>query len=249
MKSKKSRGCSGVLGAMILGLAIFLVLAAGAYMILTIVQPDGSFVFHLSPPTEANPTITLVPSVTVVDEPVILPPETLDATATSEEIEPTATNALPTSTPEPVLPTPTEFVYFPPTATEFIPPSDFLFSVHEGSPTYLESTLFRPALNCNFLGIAGQIFDRNGAPLVQQDILLFLDEEVIQRMITGRADLSMYGPAAFEFILSDTPARTTGLYSLQVVDQQGIALSDIIPIETYDDCSANLVLVNFVQNR
>jgi hypothetical protein len=37
--------------------------------------------------------------------------------------------------------------------------------LHEGSPQYIPATSFHPDLGCNWMGVAGQVIDINGAPV------------------------------------------------------------------------------------
>ncbi|MBI3165342.1 MAG: hypothetical protein HYZ24_11725, partial [Chloroflexi bacterium] len=57
-----------------------------------------------------------------------------------------------------------------------------------------------------------------------------------------------YGKSGFEFVLGETPIDSNGLLSIQILDQAGLPLSDSIQINTYSDCSKNLVLVKFKKN-
>src|SRR3989304_4580193 len=61
-------------------------------------------------------------------------------------------------------PTPTP----PPTAT----PDELgsFFEIQEGSPSAVDSTVFHPELGCNFMGVAGQAFGANGAPIADLQV-------------------------------------------------------------------------------
>jgi hypothetical protein len=49
----------------------------------------------------------------------------------------------------------------------------------------------------------------------------------------------------FEFFLGTVPISSKGELFLQLLDQSGLPLSDKIYIDTFNDCSKNLVLVRF----
>jgi len=60
----------------------------------------------------------------------------------------------------------------------------------------------------------------------------------------------LYGAGGYEFFLNNRPVQTTGEYTVQLLDQNGaVPLSDIITVNTFADCSKNLLLINFVQNH
>ncbi len=59
-----------------------------------------------------------------------------------------------------------------------------------------------------------------------------------------------YGAGGYEFFLNNRPVQTSGEYKVQLRDQNGTTpLSDQIAVDTFADCSKNLLLVNFVQNH
>jgi hypothetical protein len=57
-----------------------------------------------------------------------------------------------------------------------------------------------------------------------------------------------YGKSGYEFFLGTTPIASKGELKLQLLDQAGLPLSDVISIDTFNDCSKNLVLVRFKKN-
>jgi hypothetical protein len=61
--------------------------------------------------------------------------------------------------------------------------------------------------------------------------------------LTGSAPA--LGPAGYVFNLSDHPIASQGTLFIQLRDNQGIPLSERIPITTFDTCDKNLVLVNW----
>lgn len=100
------------------------------------------------------------------------------------------------------------------------------------------------AAGCDWMGIAGQAFARNGEPLA--GLVVHLEGGGLSReALTG--SMLAYGPGGYELQLSDHLAATTGVYRVQLRDVRGQPLSDRIPVDTFADCPRNLLVVNFVQ--
>ena len=149
-----------------------------------------------------------------------------------------------------LIPTGTSFSLVPPTQTP--KPSATPKAPFSAIPQYIPSTIMYPDLGCNFLGVGGSITDASGADILQQVIALagtFNGEKVFFPNVSGTAPA--YGRSGFEFNLGNLlhlttiPVATRGTLYLQVLDQSGLPMSDNIYINTYTDCSKNLVLVRF----
>jgi hypothetical protein len=163
------------------------------------------------------------------------------------KVEPTSTPTplpLATMTPEPV---PEE------TEEEPIILGDMPIELHEGSPNYIPSTSFHPNAGCNWMGVAGQVIDVNGAPVLGLIIEVggILDGKRIGNptllQATGLA--TAYGDAGFEVKLADKPIASNKTLWIQVLDQTGLPLSNKIEFVTYEDCERNLVIIYFKQVR
>jgi hypothetical protein len=120
--------------------------------------------------------------------------------------------------------------------------------------TYISSTIIYPDLGCNWLGIGGTIVDSNGADMIPMLIGLFgtlNGQPVPTNSITASGAYPAYGRSGFEFNLGNIlhlttlPVASNHTLYLQVLDQSGLPLSDNVYINTYNDCSKNLVLVRF----
>jgi len=161
---------------------------------------------------------------------------------------PTATyTPRPTSTP---APTETPFSLFTPTNT-----TEALFGmpydVASGSPVAISSVTFHPEAGCYWMGVAGQVLDISGAP-VSTGVVIQLSgviggDFVDITSLTGIAP--QYGQSGYEFFLGDRPIASNNTLWVQLIDQAGRALSEKIYFETFDDCSRNLVFINFKQLR
>lgn len=174
---------------------------------------------YLPTPTSPPPADQIDPTPTTS----VLPP-----TATLDQPQSTATQAA-TATPQP---SPTAIVL-----------ADFVLQT--GNPIYLENFV-HPSAGCKWMGVAGQVFDQDGTE-VQGFTIVFgnsEDEENTRASLTGMA--SAYGAGGYEIQIADAPLATSGYFWVQVVDQDGIARSEKIYFDTYEDCSQNLILLNFV---
>jgi hypothetical protein len=177
---------------------------------------------------------------------------TLDikSTATSElEFEPTET-LMPTATeqvnysngtPVPEI-TPVE-----PTETPF---SGYYAFVLQNDINAIESTLFKPNFGCNWIGVAGQVFDLQSRPVMGVRVWLrgtYNGKRVDLLSLT--LESSPYGPSGFEFTLGDAPLNSSGQLSIQLLDQANIPISDRVYFDTFEDCQKNLIIINFKQIR
>jgi hypothetical protein len=118
-----------------------------------------------------------------------------------------------------------------------------------GSPAYLRS-ITNAGLDCSWQGVAGQVFDVNGDPML--DLIVTVEGQQSGQAfegvsVTGAA--KQYGPAGFEVMLGERPVVSTEPFYITVMDLAGEPLSYPIPFDTYGDCSKNLVLINFVANN
>jgi hypothetical protein len=58
-----------------------------------------------------------------------------------------------------------------------------------------------------------------------------------------------YGPSGFEFQLAGKPVASKKTLWTQLLDQEGLPVSDRVFFDTYADCNRNLILINFKQVR
>lgn len=99
---------------------------------------------------------------------------------------------------------------------------------------------------CNWMGVAGQVFDLNGEPVASGAYLVWVTEgEINQQVFTGSA--LAYGPSGWEVFLYDRPRVTT--HRIQLFSPSGTPVSEVYEFTTRASCNQNLVLVNFVQNH
>ena len=220
-------------------LVLLITVCIVGYFVLVFINPNMPL-----NPFPPPPTPFLFPTATIT--PIQLP-------ATWTATKPPQMTA--TDTPPPTftsIPTGTSFSLVPPTKTPkstATPKASFYATVQ-----YIASTIIYPDSGCNWLGIGGTITDASGADIPQQVIALagtFNGQSIPPSTVTVSGVVSAYGRSGFEFNLgnilklSTVPAASNGTLYLQVLNQAGFPLSDNIYINTYNDCSKNLVLVRF----
>jgi hypothetical protein len=114
----------------------------------------------------------------------------------------------------------------------------------------MSSNLIRPSLGCEWLIIAGQVWDLQDAPLKGLTLHLYgeLAGYTIDRYsLTGSAP--DYGESGYEFLLENLVVNSQEALFIQLVDSNGIPFSHPYALETFNDCQKNLILVNFKQVR
>ncbi len=170
-------------------------------------------------------------------------------------ITPTVTGTLPTLSPAPPTstvtqaPSVTASLTTVPTVTQTPTLEPLPFTLF-GEPETWSSDLLRPQLGCDWLVIAGQVWDLKGEPVTGLTLHLYgeLAGNTIDRfMITGSA--TTYGDSGYEFALEGLVVASSDSLFIQLVDTNGLALSHPYSIQTYKDCQQNLILVNFKQVR
>ena len=171
-------------------------------------------------------------------------------------IENPTDTVVPESTPEPEdtqvplpskmpLPTKTQV----PTSTPEFTQTPLPFELQVGSPVAI-SNFAHPSEGCNWLGIIGQVFNRNGKPILNMVVVVEgrVEEEDINEVgLTGIPGADIYGEGSYEIVLSDHVFSSEGDLSVQVFDLNGILLSEKVFFDTYADCGKNLIVLNFVK--
>ena len=156
------------------------------------------------------------------------------------QVEPSATPAPTVELPDPVAAVPT---------AEVKPSGGYAFNM-QGAEVVVASTIIHPDSACTWMGVGGEVFDLQGAPLVGVSVQMGgnLGKTSVNLLsLTGTA--VQYGPAGYEFAISDKPQASDQTLWIQLLDQAGLPLSEKTFITTTDDCQKNLVLINFRQVR
>jgi hypothetical protein len=216
-------------------LTFILTLCIGAYYVAVFLFPQSAF-NPLKPDAAAMgifPTPTITPI--LLDATWTVTP-TQVATETQTLI-PTYTLA-PSSTPFSMI---TPSITPTPTAT---PKAPFSATI-----TYIASTIIHQEDACNWQGIGGTVVDASNADMLRMTISLsgrYNGKSKTELTVSSIAPA--YGKSGYEFFLGTVPIASKGELNLQLLDQAGLPLSDVISIDTFNDCTKNLVLVRFKKN-
>ncbi len=181
-------------------------------------------------PTIVCPTCPALPNITIT------PTVTQTATATVT-ITPTATR---TAT---ITQTATRTRTATPTPTRTPAP----FSIQANTPLFTRN-FARSESGCNWIGAAGQVFDKDGKPLTQLVVVItgpYNGKNLNLVGMTGMDSGKPYGPGAFELVIGNKPVNTVNQLKIQVFDLAGNALSEPVEFSTLADCSKNLIIINF----
>jgi hypothetical protein len=212
-------------------LMLILTLCIGVYYVAIFLFPQSAF-NPLKPgpdpnalptatitPIQLDATWTVTPSQAVTETPTLVPTYTLEPSATPfSMITPTIT----------------------PTATA-TPKAPFSATI-----TYIASTIIHQEDACNWQGIGGTVVDASNADMLRMTIRLegrYNGKSKTELTVSSIAPA--YGKSGYEFFLGTVPVASKGELSLQLLDQAGLPLSDVISIDTFNDCSKNLALVRF----
>jgi hypothetical protein len=187
---------------------------------------------------DSTPTNS-VPSATVTKSSQPDSTFTPEAEALTPTIVPTDVDDEPTQTPTIAA---TEIVEIKPTPTQTI------LGVQIGSPVGFPN-FAHPDLGCQWMGLAGQIFDADDLPM--DDLVVEVGGTLDGKPIFGLAvtgESTGYGPGGYEIKLGDVPIASNGSIWVQVFDLDGIALTSQTYFPTYGDCEKNVILMNFIQS-
>jgi len=133
------------------------------------------------------------------------------------------------------------------TSTPQFATTPFPFILQPGTPTYIEN-FAHPSKECDWLGIAGQVFDEDGKPLLNKIVMVTgkIEEEVLEIVgVTGVPEADVYGPGGFEIQIADHVLASEKALVIQVFNLDGIPISDSIPFDTIADCEKNLIIINY----
>jgi hypothetical protein len=211
---------------------------------LVIFTDPYSFLNPFPPPTpRASPGL---PTFTPTTAMILLPPSwtpTLAPTLPASET-PTPTETLP-PTPTPITITPSPTNTLPP------PSGGYPYEVRTGSPRAIPN-IYHPELECNWMGVGGQVVDMSDAPVTGLIIRLGgrapgISVQENTYTLTGVA--LNYGRSGYEFKLADAPVTSREALWVQLLNQAGVPLSEQVFFDTFESCEQNLILIDFKQVR
>jgi hypothetical protein len=125
--------------------------------------------------------------------------------------------------------------------------SQLIYVVQPGTPVGIQNFIL-PEAGCNWSGVGGQVFDQKGSPVSGLIIKIngtLEGNSVLVYAVTGSS--LQLGPGGFDVYLSDHPIATQSVLSLQLLDVTGNPLTGSIPLDTFNECTQNLLLVNLVE--
>lgn len=153
----------------------------------------------------------------------------------------------PTNTPTPTptwTPTPTETPSPGPSPTPSKTRSAYPFTMDSNSPLYTAN--YANNAGCNWLGVAGQVFDASGIPVPTGAYVIWVTEGGLnEQTFTGGA--LAYGPSGWEIYINNVPRVAT--HRIQLFSPSGTPVSEVYEFSTRASCNQNLVIINFVQNH
>lgn len=150
---------------------------------------------------------------------------------------PTETPVPPTETPVPPTPTATG-----PTPTFTATISAFPLNVQQGTPLFRDAYLHP---GCQWQGFAGQITLQGGAPGLGY-VIRVTGDGINGALTQVSGTNTNYGSSGWEVQVGTAPSA--GRYSLTVMSSDTTRqLSPTIDLSFPNDCTQNLVLINFVQ--
>jgi len=120
------------------------------------------------------------------------------------------------------------------------------YQVQPNTPLYLQN-FAHPNLACNWLGVAGQVFDKSGNPLSGLVVVVdgaLADKASEQIALTGKAPA--YGDGGYELVLSNQDVASTTPFTITLFNVGGTAESAPFSFSSFADCKKNLILINFV---
>jgi hypothetical protein len=157
----------------------------------------------------------------------------------------------PTSTPSNTPPsshTPGPSPTFPPTWTPALSPgsplptrSNYPFALQDNEIIF---TQYFFSTECNWLGIAGLVLDKEGNPITGMPVVL--NGGGLENLITYSGDAPAYGESGWEHFL-DSQVKE-GDFTVQLYNNRGEPVSDQIQVRTRADCRANLIMIIFELN-
>jgi hypothetical protein len=213
---------------------LILTLCVGVYFVAIFLSPQSALnPFKPGPDPNAPPTATITPI-------------QLDATwtVTPSQVATETPTLVPTYTLEP---SPTLLSLVTPTITQT--PTATPKAPFSATVTYIASTIIHQDAACNWQGIGGTVVDANNADMIRMTVrLVGYYNGKSKNELTVSSIAPAYGKSGFEFVLGTTPISSKGELYLQLLDQAGLPLSDNIYIDTFNDCSKNLVLVRLKKN-
>lgn len=151
-----------------------------------------------------------------------------------------------TFTPVPPQSTSTPVPTLTPTSTPVPGSTPARYVLQSGIPKAIPN-FTHPELGCNWMGVGGQVFAPDGAPvvgLVVEVVGVLNGKQIAKLALTGNS--TAFGPGGYEILLENKAISSQSALYVQLFDLDGKPISGQIYFNTYADCSKNLIVVNFI---
>lgn len=116
-----------------------------------------------------------------------------------------------------------------------------------GTPVAIQNFV-HPEAGCNWSGVGGQVFDLERNPVTGLIVMVggtLEGNQVLYYALSGSS--TKFGSGGFDIRLADHPVASQGTLKIQLLDNAGKPISALIPLNTYDSCERNLILINLVE--
>ena len=133
------------------------------------------------------------------------------------------------------------------TITPSLTPTIVPFALQANSPVYIQNFGHSEA-KCQWLGVAGQVFDKSDQPMPNLVVAikgLLNGKKIDMVALTGFPQANIYGPGGYEIVLSDSTSNSVQPLTIQLFDLKGNTLSNVVDFATFQDCTKNLIIINF----
>lgn len=231
---------SGIIWNLLTVLVVIGAVCLLSYFLMIFINPQSSL--NLYPPPTLPALLEQIPTATPTTFNEL--PATWTPTVTSLPTETNTPGPTNTATVTPtlfVLPSPT----ITPTPTATKQPEFLLIGgvdYDRAGPTN--------GRGCNWMGVGGNVIDLDGNAVQGLTVLLggeYETKPIRKTAITGSAPA--YGDGGYEFTIADDPGNSKETMYVQLFTPDGKAVSPQYLFRTYDDCSANLVRMDFQQEQ
>jgi hypothetical protein len=122
-----------------------------------------------------------------------------------------------------------------------------IYFLQGNTPAALQNFAY-PDAACNWMGVAGQAFDKAGVPVANLVVNLggTLNGTPVDLLgMTGTTQV--YGPMSYEIKISDKVLDSASGLWVQLSTPDGQPVSPKFYLQTYADCTKNLIVMNFNQ--
>lgn len=230
---------------------VTLVATLAAVVVMLVIFNDPKAAVNPFPPPEL-PEKLILPTATATMSPTAIP----TATSTPSIVSTLELSAVPTD-PQEILPSATPEVLVVPGTPSLSQPTQqpaeegqkprYAFEL-QTPPQALSASLYNPEHTCEWMGVAGRVFDNQARPVkgIRVALVGYLGVNRVDLLSLSGTAL-YYGPSGFEFTLASQPIASNQRLSIQLFDQSDLPLSPKIDFDTYAECEANLTLIDFVQ--